>query len=399
MPGQAACTKGWWRNCWRQEKGRAREDERLHQVKTTPAYDLLDSVSELLLSLNLVDPRSPAFSPENCRTLHDITRFVHEKSYEEMFQMGEHLGDMRDVSTHLDVFLPIDLYIIDLGGGIDAPAGTRRLKPSHVASVPLKALLDGMLDKRIPRFGPRPMDLRGFMSIMARHAVTNPEEERTFRDPCYVLVSDEYLNYTARVGYHFSVVDAYCGEALNKNYISLLFRGGAADYTRRHRRIRAIGGILEHFGFSMNVRGDAVTARLSKRSREETASQLEMIGRLFQFFRQMDAAMKSEQAVVQMQEAFIRGDFSFRVNDQNPANGVGRSSRRCQRRGTMLRDCLRSSYLRLDLACATCFFPGSFSGPPGSFPPGISSWQRLLPPLQRVRRCQSASSSNPTHRT
>jgi pyruvate,water dikinase len=301
-----------------EEKGRAREDDRLHQVKTTPGYDLLDSASELLLSLNLVDPRSPAFSPANCGTLHDITRFVHEKSYEEMFQMGEHLGDMRDVSTHLDVFLPIDLYIIDLGGGIDAPAGTRKLKLSQVASVPLKALLDGMLDKRIPRFGPRPMDLRGFMSIMARHAVTNPEEERTFRDPCYVLVSDEYLNYTARVGYHFAVVDAYCGEALNKNYISLLFRGGAADYTRRHRRTRAIGGILDHFGFSMNVRGDAVTARLSKGSRAETASQLEMIGRLFQFFRQMDAAMKSEQAVVQMREAFIRGDFSFSGDRQEP---------------------------------------------------------------------------------
>jgi pyruvate,water dikinase len=300
------------------EKERACEDERLHQVKTTPAYHLLDSVSELLLSLNLVDPRSPTFSAEHCRTLHDITRFVHEKSYEEMFHMGGHLGDMRGVSSHLDVFLPIDLYIIDLGGGVDAPGGTRRLKLAHIASVPLKALLEGMLDKRIPRFGPRPMDLRGFMSIMARHAVTNPEEERTFRDPCYALISDEYLNYTARVGYHFAVVDAYCGEALNKNYISLLFRGGAADYTRRHRRTRAIGGILEHFGFSMNVRGDAVTARLSKRSREETTSQLEMIGRLFQFFRQMDAAMKSELAVVRMQEAFIQGDFSFSADRPGP---------------------------------------------------------------------------------
>jgi pyruvate,water dikinase len=274
------------------EKERACEDERLHQVKTTPAYHLLDSVSELLLSLNLVDPRSPTFSAEHCRTLHDITRFVHEKSYEEMFHMGGHLGDMRGVSS--------------------------RLKLAHIASVPLKALLEGMLDKRIPRFGPRPMDLRGFMSIMARHAVTNPEEERTFRDPCYALISDEYLNYTARVGYHFAVVDAYCGEALNKNYISLLFRGGAADYTRRHRRTRAIGGILEHFGFSMNVRGDAVTARLSKRSREETTSQLEMIGRLFQFFRQMDAAMKSELAVVRMQEAFIQGDFSFSADRPGP---------------------------------------------------------------------------------
>ena len=131
-------------------------------------------------------------------------------------------------ARHLDVFLPIDLYIIDLGDGIDAPAGTRRLKLSHVVSVPLKALLDGMLDKRIPRFGPRPMDLRGFMSIMARHAVTNPEEERTFRDPCYALVSDEYLNYTARVGYHFGVVDAYCGEAREQelHQSSLSGRGG-----------------------------------------------------------------------------------------------------------------------------------------------------------------------------
>jgi len=293
------------------ETKRVREDERLRQDKTTPAFHLLNSVSELVASLNLVDPRSPTFSPENCSSLHDIARFVHEKSYEEMFGMGEHMGDLRGVSSHLDVFLPIDLYLIDLGDGIDAPAGTRRLKIAQVLSAPLKALLAGMLDKRIQRFGPRPMDLRGFMSIMARHAVNNPEEERTFRDPCYALISDEYLNYTARVGYHFGVVDAYCGEAINKNYISILFRGGAADYIRRHRRIRAIAGILDHYGFTTAIRGDAMTARLSKRTQQETANQLEMVGRLLQFFRQMDAAMTSEEAVTRTKEAFIRGDFSF----------------------------------------------------------------------------------------
>jgi len=294
---------------------RAQEDKRQAQDNITPAFHLLNAVSELVASLNLVDPRSPFFSPEHCRSLHDIARFVHEKSYEEMFGMGEHLGDLRGVSSQLDVFLPIDLYVIDLGDGIHAPAGTRRLKLSQVASVPLKALLAGMLDKRIPRFGPRPLDLRGLVSIMARHAVNNPEEERTFRDPCYALISDEYVNYTARVGYHFGVVDAYCGEAVNKNYISILFRGGAADYMRRHRRIRAIQGILDHYGFSTNVRGDALTARLSKRSGQETANQLEMVGRLLQFFRQMDAAMASEDMVRRTKEAFIRGNFSFWENE------------------------------------------------------------------------------------
>jgi pyruvate,water dikinase len=300
------------------ETQRVREDERLRQDRTSPAFRLLNSVSELVLPLNLVNPRSPDFSQENCRTLHDIARFVHEKSYEEMFRMGEGMGDLRGVSTVLDVFLPIDLYIIDLGDGINAPPGTKRLKPAHVVSTPLKALLAGMLDKRIPRFGPRPMDLRGFMSIMARHAVTNPEEERTFRDPCYALVSDEYLNYTARVGYHFGVVDTYCGEAINKNYISILFRGGAADYTRRYRRARAISGILEHYGFSTNVRGDALTARLSKRSLQETVAQLEMVGRLLQFFRQMDAAMASEEVVGRVKDAFIAEDFAFWEKQPEP---------------------------------------------------------------------------------
>ncbi|MEW6666241.1 MAG: PEP/pyruvate-binding domain-containing protein [Thermodesulfobacteriota bacterium] len=293
------------------ESNRALEEKRDRGDKTPPAFRLLDAVSERVIALNLVDPRSPDFSPEHCLTLHDIARFVHEKSYGEMFQMGEHLGDLRGVSTHLDVFLPIDLYMIDLGGGLDAPPGARRLKPSHVASIPLKALLAGMLDKRIPRFGPRPMDLRGFMSIMMRHAATSPEQERTFRDPCYALISDKYLNYTARVGYHFGVVDAYCGESVNKNYISLLFRGGAADYVRRHRRVRAIAGILDHYGFSTSVRGDAITARLSKRGQSETQGQLEMVGRLLQYFRQMDAAMRSEEIVSHFQEAFIQGDFSL----------------------------------------------------------------------------------------
>ena len=54
-----------------------------------------------------------------------------------------------------------------------------------------------------------------------------------------------------------------------------------------------------------------MTARLSKRSRQETVNQLEMVGRLLQFFRQMDAAMASEEVVNRVREAFIAGDFMF----------------------------------------------------------------------------------------
>ena len=94
--------------------------------------------------------------------------------------MGDNVGDLRGGGYKLDVFLPIDLYIIDLGGGLRETPRKRTLKRSQIASVPLSTLLTGMLHQKIPRFGARPMDLRGLLGIMMRHAVTSPEAEEYF---------------------------------------------------------------------------------------------------------------------------------------------------------------------------------------------------------------------------
>ncbi|MDP2862344.1 MAG: PEP/pyruvate-binding domain-containing protein [Desulfobacterales bacterium] len=282
------------------------------QKPASPRFELLEKAVEIVTPLNLTDPGSHEFAADKCRTLHDIARYVHEKSYEEMFMMGSNVGDLRTSSYYLDIFLPIDLYLIDLGGGIADTHGSRKVKRSQVISVPFAALLKGMLHKKIPRFGAKPIDVSGFFSIMMRHAVNNPEGESSFRDPCYAIISDNYLNYAARVGYHFNVVDTYCGKTPNKNYISLTFRGGAADFIRRSRRTRAIAGILKEHGFSVHQSHDMVNARLSKASREETTGHLEMIGSLFQFFRQMDAAMVNENSVNLIKEAFLSGDYDLK---------------------------------------------------------------------------------------
>lgn len=279
--------------------------------RLNPEFVLLDKVLELCSPLNLTDPSSSDFAPEKCLTLHDIARFVHEKSYREMFMLGENVGDLRGGSYQLDVFLPIDLYIIDLGGGLKVNFKERKVKPAQIISVPMASLVKGMLHEKIPRFGARPIDVKGLFSIMMRHAVTNPEEESSFREPCYAIISDKYLNYTARVGYHFSIIDAYCGDTQNKNYISVLFRGGAADYVRRNRRVRSIGEILKEYGFSAEVSHDMVSARLSKAGKEEMIRQLEMLGSLFQFFRQMDAAMTDESSVALIRDAFLSGDYAL----------------------------------------------------------------------------------------
>lgn len=281
-------------------------------VWRNPDFRLLENVLRYISPLYLSDPGAASFTALNCRTLHDLARFIHEKSYREMFLLGENVGDLRAVSFCLDVFLPVDLYIIDLGGGVRDGLRGPRVKPSQITSVPLSAVIRGMLREGLSRFGPKPMDMRGLFSVVMRHALTSPEEEQSFREPSYALASDCYLNYAARVGYHFSVVDAYCSGTPNKNYISLLFRGGAADYTRRNRRVRAIGGILKEYGFSVDLAGDTVSARLSKTSAGETAGQLEMIGSLFQFFRQMDAAMADEQSVLTLKDAFLGGDYGLR---------------------------------------------------------------------------------------
>ena len=279
--------------------------------RNSPTFQLLEKVVSLVSPLNLTDPGSAAFTADNCVTLHDLARFVHEKSYREMFMMADNVGDLRGGGYKLDVFLPIDLYIIDLGGGLRETPRKRTLKRSQIASVPLSTLLTGMLHRKIPRFGARPMDLRGLLGIMMRHAVTGPEAESTFRDPCYAIISDNYMNLTARVGYHFSVVDTYCGLTQNKNYISLLFQGGAADYVRRTRRAKAMAEILKEHGFSVELKHDLINARLSKGTREETVTQLEMLGSLLQFFRQMDVAMVNDNAVTLFRDAFLRGDYGL----------------------------------------------------------------------------------------
>ena len=83
-----------------------------------------------------------------------------------------------------------------------------------------------------------------------------------FGDRSYALISDNYLNFSSRIGYHYSVLDAYAGESINKNYITFSFKGGAADDVRRNRRARTIATIFAALDFSVEVREDRVDARV-----------------------------------------------------------------------------------------------------------------------------------------
>ena len=290
----------------------AHQPLRESHLKDTPVYKTLQQVADSIVPLRLVDPKSPDFSPDHCRSLHDLARLVHELSYTEMFKISDLVSAREGYALKLDAPIPLDLYLIDLGGGLtEAGSQAHKVTPDQVASVPFQAVLRGMLHQDLRGLEPRPVQLSGLMSVMREQLLAAPNAEERFGDRSYAIISDKYLNFSSRVGYHYSVLDAYCGATVNKNYITFSFKGGAADDVRRSRRVRAIAIILMGLNFSVEVKGDRVDARLQKYEAPVIQDKLDLIGRLLIFTRQMDMLMTSEASVEAVAQNFLKGNYSL----------------------------------------------------------------------------------------
>lgn len=277
-------------------------------MQGTPVYQTLRRVADLVIPLNLLDPQAPTFIPENCQTLHDISRFVHENSYKVMFQVSDLISYDKGGAVKLSASIPLDLYIVDLGEGLrQRQARTTMVTVDNIASVPFQALLRGMLHPDLQGLEPRPIHMSGLLAVM-REQMLSPVGDR-FGDRSYAVISAKYLNFSSRVGYHYSVLDAYCGNTINNNYITFSFKGGAADDLRRNRRVRAIAKVLEQHDFAVAVKGDQVNARFLKYPCPVIEEKLEMIGQLLLFTRQMDMLMHSEYSVELVVQNFLAGNF------------------------------------------------------------------------------------------
>jgi pyruvate,water dikinase len=280
-------------------------------MKDTPVYNLLRKRADLIIPLNLIDPKSPEFMPERCKTIHDIMRYIHEKSYGEVFQISDMASDRGSMSLRLKAHIPLDLYIIDLGNGLSEEAfQSSTVTVDQITSTPFNALLRGMLRKDLKAMEPRPIELRGLFSVMSQQMLAPPNQSlERFGDKSYAIVSDKYLNFSSRVGYHYSILDSYCGQTQTKNYINFQFKGGAADDVRKNRRVRSIEKILGALGFLVESQGDRVTARFAKAQAEIIEEKLDYIGRLLLFTRQMDMLMTTEASVNHLAESFLQGNY------------------------------------------------------------------------------------------
>ena len=109
-----------------------------------------------------------------------------------------------------------------------------------------------MFNPAVQARGPRPVNMRGFLSVMGQSVIgCNEEGCSRFGQRSYAIVSDRYLNFSSRVGYHYAILDTWCGDTLSKNYIRFEFAGGAANNVQRVRRVRCIGRILKEHGLTV----------------------------------------------------------------------------------------------------------------------------------------------------
>lgn len=276
-------------------------------MKDTPSWKVLERVARKITPLNLINPRAPEFSAESCRSLHDLMRFVHEASYAAMFRLSDLLSAQEGAAVALRAPIPLDLYLIDLGGGIQsARAKARSVTPDEVLSVPFRALLKGMLHADVQMPHARPIEVKGLFSVMTEQMLTPPDAggER-FGDRSYAILSDRYLHFSSRIGYHYSILDCYCDEQTRKSHLNFSFQGGAADNIRRERRAKAVAQILRALGFTVDQKSDRVEARMRRAEQQIQLETLDQLGRLLQFTRQLDMLMTSEASVQLASQAFL----------------------------------------------------------------------------------------------
>ncbi|MGO9622525.1 MAG: PEP/pyruvate-binding domain-containing protein [Desulfobaccales bacterium] len=275
----------------------------------TPVGKTLKEIMTQVTPLFLIDPEAPDFNPRGCRTLHDITRFAHEMAVKEMFAFDRHRAFSKYFIKRLVTEVPMQFWVLNLEDGFNEEVSGNRVELAQIACAPMLALWQGII--AVPWEGPPPVDTRGFMSIVMGAATDRnlgTAGGTIFGNQSYFIISRDFCNLTSRMGFHFSTVEALVGEQPYENYLRFTFKGGAADYPRRVRRARFVAEILEEHHFKVDLKEDALFARLEGEAKDYLLSRLRILGYVTIHTRQLDMIMLNE-AEVEHYRAKITADL------------------------------------------------------------------------------------------
>lgn len=274
----------------------------------SPVYLRLEALARLMTPLHLLDPDAPEFAPQHCRSLHDITRFCHEKAVRLMFDDDAGVG--RRMGKQLKAGIKLQYWVVDMGGGFTRQVSGPVVDLSEIASGPMLALWEGMV--AVPWAGPPVSGAAGFMSVVFESAM-NPELESTapttMAERNFFIIGEHYMILQARYGYHFCTVECLAGEDSHENFVNFQFKGGAADRERRRLRARMLAGLLEGHGFRADVKDDSLFAVAEGFGAAETLKKTRLLGYLLIHSRQVDMIMLESARAEALREK-LAGDMA-----------------------------------------------------------------------------------------
>ena len=276
----------------------------LHEAqKQLPFYRKMRKLLGTITPLHLVDPRAKGFAPESCRSLHDIIRFAHEQAVRTMFSLGDRLGNRSRNRKKLLSALPFDIFVVDVGGGLD-PSATREeeIKVDQINSAPFQALWTGLTHPSVQWEERAHFDWKHFGEVTMADGIASSEAPDF---ASYAVLGADYVHLIMRFGYHFTLVDALCGEDSSNNYCQFRFAGGGADFSGRLLRLDFISTLLQQAGFQLETRGDLLDARLAGLPAPEMRDHLLTLGRLLGATKLMDMALHDKQEVQHYVQEFL----------------------------------------------------------------------------------------------
>lgn len=275
----------------------------------------LKYVISFAAQLKLTDPKAKSFSPEACRSLHDIIRFTHETAVREMFLIGNRKGGRKKGAKKLVFSVPMLFYILDVGNGLKKGSKNKKILPlEDIDSTPMNAILKGLSHPDICWSETTHFDWEEYDRIVMSGGIISADAAMF---GSYAVLSREYINVNFRFGYHFVILDAICADVKEDNYILFRFSGGGGDIEARSIRARFIQGILERLGFLVQVTSDLIDAQFKKGTPATMETTLDMIGRLLGATKLMDMYLKEDSDIPFLVDQFMAGRYDFRTTVEN----------------------------------------------------------------------------------